>query len=369
VLVVRPARLAKSRGFAARRVVCSAQVSRVATRACRSDRFDLQGRARLQVSPRSEVTQTLQAIAEGNPDAVGQLLPLVYEELRRAAAHRQELAVSHNSLGVLLHQLRKGAAAEEQHRRALAIREKLAAAFPAVPVHRQELARSLNNLGLVLAEREKQPEAEKRYRQALAIREKLAADFPAVRAHQVELGGSACNFGLLLSDGGRPGESLVWYEKAIRTLTPVYNQDRRLVLARQRLRNSHWGRAIAYDRLRKYPEAVRDWDRAVELSPRAEQPPFRADRASARARAGQVAEAVAEVAELMKLRGVPAPVLYNFACVYSLASAAGADRKQEHADQAMQLLRQAVKAGYQDAARMKKDPDLAPFARARTSGN
>src|ERR1019366_3164646 len=36
----------------------------------------------------SDVTQILQAIAEGSPQAADELLPLVYEELRRLAADR-----------------------------------------------------------------------------------------------------------------------------------------------------------------------------------------------------------------------------------------------------------------------------------------
>src|SRR5437867_11575625 len=36
----------------------------------------------------SEVTQILHAIAEGDPDAASQLLPLVYDELRRLAAQK-----------------------------------------------------------------------------------------------------------------------------------------------------------------------------------------------------------------------------------------------------------------------------------------
>src|SRR5262245_26670945 len=36
----------------------------------------------------SDVTQILHAIAQGDPAAPGQLLPLVYDELRRLAAHR-----------------------------------------------------------------------------------------------------------------------------------------------------------------------------------------------------------------------------------------------------------------------------------------
>jgi hypothetical protein len=75
-----------------------------------------------------------------------------------------------------------------------------------------------------------------------------------------------------------------------------------------------------------------------------------------------VTEAVAEVAELTKSSSSrwSASQWYGFACVYAVASASArsADRKKEHADRAMELLRKAVKAGYNNAAHMKKDTDL-----------
>ena len=40
------------------------------------------------VPPMSDVTQILHAIAEGDPSAASQLLPLVYDELRKLAAHK-----------------------------------------------------------------------------------------------------------------------------------------------------------------------------------------------------------------------------------------------------------------------------------------
>src|SRR4051812_42956119 len=46
------------------------------------------GRARLWVPPMSEVTRILSDIEHGDPSAAGQLLPLVYDELRRLAAQR-----------------------------------------------------------------------------------------------------------------------------------------------------------------------------------------------------------------------------------------------------------------------------------------
>jgi hypothetical protein len=140
------------------------------------------------------------------------------------------------------------------------------------------------------------------------------------------------------------------------------------VSAKVYLRNSHWGRADAHHRLGQYAEAVKDWDRAIALSERPQQPGLRAARADSRVRAEQVAEAVAEVAALT----APGPngterarwnagQWYDFACVYSLASGKIADRKQEYADRAMELLRKAVKAGFKNASHMKKDTDLDPL--------
>ena len=103
---------------------------------------------------------------------------------------------------------------------------------------------------------------------ALAIRQELAQEFPAVPGYRVDLGRTYGRLGRLVMDCGQPGESLEWFEKAIRTLTAVYEQDRRLVQAGRFLRDSHWSRARAYDRLRRFTEAVNDWDKAIELNRR-----------------------------------------------------------------------------------------------------
>jgi serine/threonine-protein kinase len=272
--------------------------------------------------------------------------------------YRQYLANSHNNLGLLLADLGKGSEAQEHYRQAVAIKVKLTAEFPTVPQYRQELALGHNNLGIVLAHLGKQAEAEEQYRQGLAVQEKLAADFPAMPKYQVDLGGSYCNLGILVSDGGRPGASLDWFEKAIRILTGVYEQDRRLVKAGRFLRNSYWRRARAYDRLQKYAEGLKDYDRAIELSPKEEQQSYRAMRALVRVNAGQIGEAVAEVEELTKSSDPNAKAWYNCACVYATASAKAVEKKQAYADRAMELLVKTVKAGHTDAARMKKDTDL-----------
>jgi eukaryotic-like serine/threonine-protein kinase len=87
----------------------------------------------------------------------------------------------------------------------------------------------------------------------------------------------------------------------------------------------------------------------------------RADRANSLARAGMVAEGVAEVAELTKNPSWSAVQLYNFACFYSFASTKSADKKNEYADRAMELLHRAVNEGWNGAVRTARDPDLDPL--------
>jgi eukaryotic-like serine/threonine-protein kinase len=87
----------------------------------------------------------------------------------------------------------------------------------------------------------------------------------------------------------------------------------------------------------------------------------RAERAISLVRAGRFPEAVAEVAELTKNPTWTAGQWYNFACVYSLASTEIADKKNEYADRAMELLQKAVKAGWKNAIDTANDTDLAPL--------
>ena len=54
--------------------------------------------------------------------------------------------------------------------------------------------------------------------------------------------------------------------------------------------------------------------------------------------------------ELIKSGEWNAYYWYDFACFYSVTSAKATDKKQEHADRAMELLRIAVQAGWKDGS-------------------
>ena len=177
-----------------------------------------------------------------------------------------------------------------------------------------------------------------------------------------------CNTGNLINDGGKLAESLEWYNLAIRILEPIHSKEPRNQTATRYLRDGYLDRARTYDRIQKFAEAVKDWDRVIELSPPVERSGLRASRATSRLQAGQVTEAVAEVAELTTPEATApnSPVWnagqwYDFSCVYSVASGKVVDKKREYADRAMELLHKAVKTGYKDAVHMAKDTDFEPL--------
>jgi tetratricopeptide (TPR) repeat protein len=272
--------------------------------------------------------------------------------------YRWRLGQIHNSLGVLLAKSGQPEAARAAYETARDLIRKLTDALPDEPQLQETLGQVHNNLAMTLDDLGQHKAARAEHETARDVREKLITAFPSVVQYKIELGGTYCNLGNLFRDHDQPTDSLPWYDRAIRTLTPIYEKDRRDVMAKEFLRNSYWGRAIVCGQLKKHAEAVKDWDKIVELSPAPEQPSLRASRAIACLEAGQVADAVAEVAELTKGSKWSADQWYNFACVYALASGEIPDKKQEYADRAMELLSQAVKAGLRDAAHMAKDPDL-----------
>src|SRR5262249_41943531 len=148
--------------------------------------------------------------------------------------------------------------------------------------------------------------------------------------------------------GDRPADGLDWFTRAVRRLDPLVAKEPSLAAARPALRKALRGRAEALDVPGRPAEAARDWDRAGDLSPPADRgfPRFR--RGGGGVRSGQMAAGMAELAELTKASGWPAEAWYDFARVYAFASSKDATKREEYARRAVELLRQAVRAGFKD---------------------
>jgi serine/threonine protein kinase/Flp pilus assembly protein TadD len=305
------------------------------------------------------------AEAEAEYRAALTLLAPLVGEFPHVPEYRKDLAESRHRLGGVLGGLHKHAEAEAEYRAALALQKALADEIPGVPAYRTALAETHNELGLMLMGLGRPSEAEEEYRRALTTYDGLRPGFSTRPRDAVGLGGVYCNLGNLARRGGRPADSLAWYGQAIGTLEAVLPKAPRSVEAHRFLRNAHEGRAGALMRLGRFAEALADWDRAVELDEAPQRPPDLLMRAVCLARLDPT-RAVAEVEQLVQREKPTAAMLYDVACVYSLAASGEKDsRRERYAARAVEVLRQAQAGGFfgepDRVAHLKKDPDLDPI--------
>jgi tetratricopeptide (TPR) repeat protein len=289
------------------------------------------------------------------------------DDYPKVLSYRRDLAAAYNDLGTPLRRLGKYAEAEAAYRQAINLSEKLVAEAGARPRHHQILAHSYDNLGVVLAELRKPEEAETAFRQALPHQAKLADKFTEVAVYRLEVATTRFHLGSLFRLERRPDQALPWYDQALVLLQPLQQQQPDDAATRDLLGRTHRGRAQVLDALKRSAEALADWDQAVELAPPANRLALQLGRAQALARAGKVAEAVADAEALTKDAATPSARCCEAACVFALASAAAQDagQREVYAGQALVLLRRAQATGFfKDRAkieRFKRDSDLAPL--------
>jgi serine/threonine protein kinase len=147
-------------------------------------------------------------------EALAILKPLAAEFPNRPE-FRQILAGVHNNLGNLFHETGRTKEAEDAHAEALAIREQLAADSSAGPNIRRAVAMSHNNLGWLFQTTERLPEAEAAFRKAVASQKQVVADFPDRPDFRQDLTKCQINLGNLLRDSGRLKEAEAVYGEAL----------------------------------------------------------------------------------------------------------------------------------------------------------
>jgi serine/threonine protein kinase/tetratricopeptide (TPR) repeat protein len=284
------------------------------------------------------------------------------------------LALSRSSLGMALWKQARYAEAEEVYRQALDLLEKQVAKSLAEPRRRGELAASYCGLGNVLAELGKPAEAETVLRKALDLQYKLANDFPKSHENRRLLADTYEHLGFLLQRQEKMRDAEAAYRQAVELNEKLVAEAASVSRYRLKLADSYRSLGKVLLDQKKYAEAetiyrqaLGEWDQAVELAPPANRLGAQLGRAQARARAGQVAEAVADAEALTKDAATPSARCCEAACVFSLASAAAqeAGPREAYAGQALALFRRAQAAGFfKDRAkieRLKRDSDLKPL--------
>ncbi len=268
--------------------------------------------------------------------------------------------------------------AEESFRQAVDVRQQLADRFPGVPGHQSRLAIVLDAQALFFQATGRKQEALQAYQRSLAIQERLVKTSPANVGYAVDLGGSYCNMGRRLWQNGEAGEALGWFDNAQAALEGALRRDKGNGKARDYLRITHNNRAEALRLLDRPAEALREWDRALELEGANERRRASAlvNRAFTLAGVGRDEEAVSLVEETLKRPGVDGPDPWRAARLFAQASAAAredgrreaGERRalaEKYADRAVALLRKASSAGYRpsasDVAALREGPEFAPL--------
>jgi serine/threonine-protein kinase len=304
------------------------------------------------------------------------LLEDLTREHSRVPEYRRDLAEVYHHLANYHYGAGRKTQAEDFCRKALDIEEKLVQDFPLIFAYRQDLAISYQMLALIHQVSGRSTEAEKSFRQALAIQEQLVQEQPAIREYAHDLAFCQSNLGTLLRDGGNLGAALELFDQAIRCVESQIKRERPSVSALQTLGRALAERAGVLNQMKRYADALKDWDRALELGEAGKRDPLRWHRAITLGYLGEHARATEEADALLRENANGAGFLYSGACVYSvslpaargdsrLTAAKRGELAECYAVRALKLLEQAraegyfQKPGYLD--NLKKDPDLEPL--------
>jgi serine/threonine protein kinase len=264
------------------------------------------------------------------------------------------LANSCSGLAYMLMMMQQWEQAEIEYRAALDILRKLLVEFPGHRQGRQNLAQTHAHLGTLLLQVRKLHQADTELRQALALGRELLTEFPGRIGYVEGVGATLYNLGVVAAFQGRPNDALAWFDQAVATLSPVVEREPGAASLREVLRNSHTQWAETLDRLKRFDEAAKHWEPALQLSQGSDRTYSHCRLMISRVHAGHL-ELAMQDAEAQAKIGV-ANVVYDCACVYALAHAKTKDDRL--AVRAVELLRQAVAKGYGDVAHLRQDADL-----------
>jgi serine/threonine protein kinase len=285
-------------------------------------------------------------------------------EFPQQAKYREDLAIGCNNLVAVLKPRGRLKDAEHLLREGLVLHRQLVEEFPSMPQYRHALGWNLNNLGIVLADLEHWQEADEMQQQSVTVLERLSAEYPQGPSYLITLCQSQTTYGNLLRDQGRYQAALTEYSKAIAALEPLFDRDPRNAIVKRSLENAVVGRTGVWERMERFADALKDWDRVLELNQGPARDSWRLARCTTLVRAGEVAQAIAETEPLTASETASASLLYNGAAVHALASVAvknDPDRQEVHAQRALELLRRAIGAGYTDFGHLTKDPSFQPL--------
>jgi tetratricopeptide (TPR) repeat protein len=227
-------------------------------RAARGEAFNRLGKLRDEMGERENA-------AADQRRAIDILEPLT-AEFPAVPQYGQKLALSYDAYASVLQSLGQRAQAEDQYHKAIALQEQLITAFPTEPLYREDLGRSHNHLGILLELKsvdrsisyigKRSDEAQAHFRKALDLREQLAADFPNVAKYHRDVGGTLNNLAGVIQNSGNRTEAVALYEQAIHHQELALARDPKDPKSQQFLCNHHRNLAMVFGELGRWSEAA-----------------------------------------------------------------------------------------------------------------
>jgi tetratricopeptide (TPR) repeat protein len=219
---------------------------------------------------RSEMGELEHAAADYQ-GALEILKPLA-AEFPAVAQYRQNLASSHCDYGYALARLGRRPEAEDEYHNAIAIQEQLVTSLPAERQYREDLARShsqlsgvlaSNSAGMFVSQTGRTDEAQAECRKALAVRERLAADFPTVAKYHRDVGGALSDLAGLISESGKLTEAVALFEQAIRHQELARARDPKDSISLKFLSIHHYNLALLFGDLGRWADSAGEYGQAV----------------------------------------------------------------------------------------------------------
>jgi serine/threonine-protein kinase len=288
-----------------------------------------------------------------------------------AIPFQAQLALSHSWIGILLADRSSFAEALESHSRALAIRQRLAREHPANSRFQGDLATTHNNIGYLLGLMGRVDESLESLERALTVRDRLARDNPSAALLQSDKAQAQDNLGITLRSAGRRREAREAFALALKTRERIVEEHPGVPGYRSTLGGSLNNLAVIEIDEQRLPQARAYLERAIDhqraaLATSPDHPDYRQflvqhlrNLATVERALGRPVDSSRYAREMAALMPRDPVELYNVACYLAeSARIASGELKSELAAESVRTLRQAVSAGWSDAAHAARDGDL-----------
>jgi len=288
--------------------------------------------------------------------------------LRRALALREQvcrahpdepewqdaLAESYHNLGQCM--MGTGGQRRAAYEKALAIRTRLTRHYPKESSYAARAAQDAFALGLCYMDA-KPDHADALYREAEGLLQPVVHDHPQEPEHALSLAALYINWAILMRQSRQPARAARLDTRAVDLAEEVLRKEPRHGLALQVCRNAHGDRAYSHDDLGRYADAIKDWDRLIELGAESELLRYRALRGWELIHAGDHAGAAATARALAEDSKTAAEFVYEAAKLWvSAGNLARNDARlppnerarlaERHTAEGIALLNRLQRAGY-----------------------